>query len=543
MVIVVCLTAFASGCGGGGGGSAMMEEEMPPMMVDPEPPVVVDPGPTDADRIASAKDTIAGIVANARTAELAARSAANAVYVHPDATDAQIDLAIRYLLEAQTFLTDIVAASAAANAATTPELAEMALADAVAELADLTLAQSGAESIQIALQTAATPPPGQTQTVTDETALTNNSSLIQHVRDNSIINEAVLDESNFVSDNLNVAVTDATNASSFPVDSKGADGKTIRGELSVTARSLSSTTRGTTDLPKISGIRSGFSGFDMKQEAGGTTTYVNAYTDISKATNVKIKMLVDGDPDKVGNQPTFETQPMSDADYLLLGIWLTVPATDTSDAKMGAFAYGSRDLSDISGLPKYDPNDKDIDQSDLDDDSGKVSFGITDFVDEDKDLIADYSGKVTGAFLAGDKATHLQADVELTAEFRNFGDTRGEGDIGGTINNIKSGGESVDGYIDLVKKINLTNVTTPIVDGVASGVVANQPYTGSWKGQFFAPKYSRTTMQEDGATANDPKKTVYVYTPQAPGSFAGAFQVRKSGVADAGIIGAFGAHR
>ena len=104
LVLVVFITAFASGCGGGdGGGGAMMEEEPP--VVEP------DPGPTDAERITDAQDTLAGIVANARTLELAARTAANSVYAHPDATDAQIDLAINYLLEAQTLLTEIVGAS------------------------------------------------------------------------------------------------------------------------------------------------------------------------------------------------------------------------------------------------------------------------------------------------------------------------------------------------------------------------------------------------------------------------------------------------
>ena len=540
MVIVVCLTAFASGCGGGGGGSAMMEEEMPPVMVMECPqgqvgtyPDCMDPGPTDAELIADAQDTLADIVTDARVRETAAQAAYRAVTLHPDATDAQIDLALDYAFNAQTFLAEITAAIAAVNAATTPAQAEMALAEARAALADLTLAQSGAESIQIALQTVATPPPGQTVT-----AFTGGSPLIQHVRDNSIINEAVL--MNLVATDLDVGTTTPeTNASSFPVDSKGTDGKTIRGELSVTARSLSSTIRGTTDLPSISGIGSGF---DMKME-NGTTTYVNAYTDISKARNVRIKTEVDGDDTRDGNQPTFDTQPMSDADYLLLGIWLTVPDADTSGAKMGAFAYGSRSLVPITDLPKYDPNDPDIDQADLGADADSVSFRIIDFVDDNKDLTATYRGKVTGAFLADGKATHLQASVELTAEFRDTDGSTGEGDIGGTINNITASGESVDGYIDLVKKIGHNDLTGEIEDGVASGVVANQPYTGSWKGQFFEPRYSRTTMQEDGVNENDPKKTLYVYTPQAPGSFAGAFQVKKSGVSDAGIIGAFGAKR
>ena len=146
-------------------------------------PVVVDPGPTDEDRIASAKDTLADIVADARTAVVAARTTANAVYAHPDATEAQKDLAIEYLLEADIFLAEIEDASAAANAANvTPELAESELAKARASHGDLEDAQMLVENIQIALQTPATPPPG--QTVTDVGVLTNNSTLIQHVRAN-----------------------------------------------------------------------------------------------------------------------------------------------------------------------------------------------------------------------------------------------------------------------------------------------------------------------------------------------------------------------
>ena len=83
------------------------------------------------------------------------------------------------------------------------------------------------------------------------------------------------------------------------------------------------------------------------------------------------------------------------------------------------------------------------------------------------------------------------------------------------------------------------------MSGDASGVVANQPFSGAWQGQFFEPKYRRTTEQVDLDIAEDVTRNVtkYVYTPEAPGTFAGAFQVRKSGVEDAGIIGAFGAHR
>ena len=283
------------------------------------------------------------------------------------------------------------------NAAVTPTQAENAVEQATDSLADLTLAQSRAERIQIALQTVATPPPGQTVT-----AFTGGSPLIQHVRDNSIINEAVL--SNLATVDLGVGAPPATGYSaSFPANT-GSGSTLVRGEISVTAMELSSASRGTTDLPNISGIGSGF---DMKQEAADTTTYVNAYTDISQTRSVRVKTSLTGGGTN-NDQPTFVTQPMSDADYLLLGIWLTVPDADTSMAKMGAFAYAGRAIpTTIDDLPLYDPNDRDLaNDTELNmKNTGvdAVSFGITDFVDDNKDLNATYRGKVVGAYLVGGK--------------------------------------------------------------------------------------------------------------------------------------------
>ena len=539
MVFVVCIAAFASGCGGGGGGgSAMTPEEPPVVEPDPEPTE-----PTDAERIAAAIEAIAGILTDAQARAQATSSTAASIGLHPDVTDEHLANANIQNRQALDALAAIVTTVTTANTATTPAQAEAAVVAARTAYSTLVAAQSTLVAIlsEVESPTAPTPP---VQQPTDETQFTGGSPLIQHVRNNSIINEAVLATANMVPANLEVTVVDgSTNFSRFPVDTT-TDGVATRGELSVTARGLSSATRGTTELPSISGIGSGF---DMKGESGGTTTYVNAYTDISKAQNERVKTAVDGDTNTAGNQPTYEIREVSDADYLLLGIWLTVPDADTSASKMGAFAYGSRTLASIATLPKYDRNDPDI-ETDAEltaPTDSAVSFGITDFVDNNQDLNVTYRGKVTGAYLVGGKAAQLEASVELTAEFRNIGGT-GEGDIGGTINNITAEGQSVDGYIDLVKKTGLSDSDTigisAISDGVASGVVANQPYTGSWKGQFFEPRYTRTTKQGADDTA-DEDKTLYVYTQQAPGSFAGAFQVRKSGVGDAGIIGAFATRR
>ena len=65
-VLVVCIAAFASGCGGGGGGGTAADDDMDVVMCT-APQVemngqCVDPPQTDADRITEARNTITGIV-------------------------------------------------------------------------------------------------------------------------------------------------------------------------------------------------------------------------------------------------------------------------------------------------------------------------------------------------------------------------------------------------------------------------------------------------------------------------------------------------
>ncbi len=193
MVFVVCIAAFASGCGGGG--SAMMEEEeMPPVMECPQGqigtyPDCMDPPPTNAELIAEAQDDLDDIVTEARTREGAARAAAAAVQVHPDATAAQITSALANAVEAQNQLTEIENARDAADAATTPAVAESALADARAALADLITAQQSVASIRSDVEAVAT---ARRQREANEAALTNNSLLIQHVRANELLSDALL---------------------------------------------------------------------------------------------------------------------------------------------------------------------------------------------------------------------------------------------------------------------------------------------------------------------------------------------------------------
>ena len=105
-VFVVCIAAFASGCGdGGGAGTDLM----------PTPPEQ-----TDEQRIAAARQTIAGIVANARNLAQTASSTAAAVGYNEDATAEQIANALAQASAAQAALANFVAASGVANAATTP---------------------------------------------------------------------------------------------------------------------------------------------------------------------------------------------------------------------------------------------------------------------------------------------------------------------------------------------------------------------------------------------------------------------------------------
>ena len=363
MVFVVFITAFASGCGGGGGGgSAMMEmeEEMPQVMECPQGqvgtyPDCMDPGPTDAELIENAQDTLADIVADARVRETAALAAYRAVILHPDVTEADIDLAIDYALNAQTFLAEITAASAAANAATTPAQAESALAEARASLGDLTLAQSGAEGIQIALQTAATPPPGQTQTVTDVGVLTNNSSLIQHVRANKLLSDALLGD--LEAARLSVAVASAESATGvadtrvpcaapcaeFP-DTIGSGDNRITGARTVRIQptDASETLVSNSKTPTLSGPGR-FNGFDLKNEAG--TLFVNAYTDVSQEVRGERKNdRTIEDDDMTAHDERYDYKP--DTDYLLVGIWLKTDNSNLVDSEIGAFAYGSEALTD-----------------------------------------------------------------------------------------------------------------------------------------------------------------------------------------------------
>ena len=122
MALVLTVGLVVAGCGGGGGGGMRAVDPMPP------------PGPTDEEKIAAERATLAGLVTDARAQAQAASSAASVVETHDDATDTQIANARSLRSEAADALTDIMDANAAVNTATTPAQAESAVGDARAAL-------------------------------------------------------------------------------------------------------------------------------------------------------------------------------------------------------------------------------------------------------------------------------------------------------------------------------------------------------------------------------------------------------------------------
>ena len=559
LVCVVFITAFASGCGGGGGGGSAMDDDGAVMMCTEGQvgtyPDCMDPGPTDADRIASAKNTLAGIVANARTAELAARTAAAAVQFHPDATATDITSALANAVEAQNLLTEIVGVSAAANAATTPEEAEMAVTDAVAKLADLTLAQSGAESIQNAVLAVASQ---RQQRVTDERALTNNSSLIKHVRANKLVSDTLLtDLVTNGADRLNVGPTGTNNATYAADTGTGAD--RVIGQRTVVVQGLTSDSK----TPLLTGTGRLPHGFDLNIEGG--TTFVNAYTDITKTrANVRRRTnVLEDDPGTLGTDmdERYENVDIADTDYLLAGIWLV------TNNQIDAFAYGSQPIinapsnfcvgiegptapvSSTTGTTITTTTTRECDQT-----TGFDRISL--FVKDGQDVSATYRGDANGAYLAGGETSYFRASVELTAEFQNpTSDTPGQqtptaadgkGSIQGAVTNISVGGQSMAGSIELQKHTFADTITGQFGDD-AVGVVGGKSFSGGWEGQFFGLRTTRSqTTDTDDSTPTAIERTITTtYSPQHPGSVAGTFQViQKSNPAnEAAFIGAFGAHR
>ena len=574
MVFVACIAAFASGCGGGGGGGSAMTPEEPPVMECPQGqigtyPDCMDPPSTDEQRIAAARQTLANILTNARSQAQTASSAAAQVELHADATVEQIDMAFNHALAAQAALTRIEAAGAAANAATTPAAAELALEQAQAALDDLIAAQSAAASIQSAVEAVASQ---RQQMQADVTALTNNSSLIQLVRANKFLSDALLED--LVADRLLVGRAGATDGSdpqiaeddtetctapcaTFPANT-GTGATAVVGQRTVRLGALVSDST----TPALTGTGRLPHGFDL--DNGTTTTdptvFINAYTDITQTT-LKVRTrtnVLENDPNQEGDERFTETD-IADADYLVAGIWLTVDNAALGNSTIQAFAYGSQPIPAApelcSGLdgPTSPASSQVGTTTTTRTCTNPTEFNqIDNFVDDGKDFTATYTGDANGAYIAGGDTSYFTGSVELTAEFINptGTGTAGRGSIQGAVTNIVAGGQQMAGSIELQKQDLGNNISTAFEAGTAIGVVDNKSFSGDWKGQFFGMRYTSTQMTESVRdTTQDPVPTTTTitteYSPEAPGSVAGAFFVKQlsNPAGEAAFIGAFGANR
>ncbi len=547
-VCVVCIAAFASGCGGGGG---MATPEEPPAVVEPPP----DPGPTDEERIEAAQDTISGIIADAQTQERAARSDASAVEGHAGAMEEQETRAGSLGDAARDALTDILGASAAANAATTPAQAETAVAEARAALSDLRGAESSLASLRSRVEAVAD---ARRQRELDEAARTGGSSLIQRLSDNKKVSGAVLGDLALAS-LLVGAASGTTGTATYPYHEgtpstlyprprdtdRGVLGVMVTVGESGSTEVLSSNSQ----TGKISGTGRLSKGFDLKGDNG---RFATVYTDMTVAKRVEQKTgnaAIDdaeedttvGDADDGINQ---RYQYIADTDYLLAGIWLD----DTTDGSpvLRAFAFGSQPLVDTDDFcTATDVTNTSMLNRACGNADGKRFDRITGFVDENESEDATYRGGVNGAYFAGGKTSHFKANVSLMANFvrGSIEDVTGS-KISGEITNISAGGNSITGSIDL-KEQPLGNDLSDAFAGKAAGVIAGHAYTGDWKGQFFGMRATKLSPITTGTVAGMDRITTTTYTPDKPNSVAGSFYVNREtvGDGDAAFIGAFGAHR
>ena len=196
MVFVVCIAAFASGCGGGGGGGAATPDG-----------AADSGGTTDACRADRCGEDSRG-ERNTRNhphgrwqsgagGEFGGGGGAVPRGRHGGA-DSERARSSRNALTALTLIEGIV--SGAANPAITLAQAQMAVTNAQAALATLTAAQSAAAGIQSAVEAVASQ---RQQMQADVIELTNGSSLIQHVRANKLLSDALLED--LVADRLLVS--------------------------------------------------------------------------------------------------------------------------------------------------------------------------------------------------------------------------------------------------------------------------------------------------------------------------------------------------
>ena len=566
-VFVACIAAFASGCGGGGGGGGAAVMECPQGQVGTYPDCM-DPGPTDEEKIAAARQEVASILSNAQARAGAASSAAGALGANDDATADQIANALARAGDAQAALAAVVAASRAANAATTPAAAEMAVADANRALGDLMTAQSAIASIQSAVNAVAE---ARRQQEANEMALTGGSSLIKHLRDNKLLADAVLGAAGAKLTAASLVVDRAgTNPSissgartacvapcaEYPATSEGANRVTGQRTVKYLTLVSSSTT------PTLTGTGRLSNGFDLNN---GTTTFVNAYTDIApERRGARNDGTTPEDPATPYNE---EYDYIFDTDYLLAGIWLNVNPTNLGESSITAFAYGGQPTS--KATPNFCGSSEGTASPGVSTESGittttricgnTAGFNtISTFVNDGQDVTATYNGDANGVYLAGSDTSYFTADVTLTAEFQNpTGAATGTGSIEGAVTNIVAGGQQMAGSIELQKQDLGDDIggNDIFADGSTIGVVDGKSYGGTWKGQFFGMGRRQVTRSQTTATQHtrdaDNRITATTntitttYSPQHPGSVAGTFYATQQSApaGSAAFIGAFTAHR
>ncbi len=565
-VLVVCIAAFASGCGGGGGGGTAADDEMDVVMCT-APQIEVngqceDPPQTDADRITEARRELSNILTNAQARAGAASSVAAAIQTNADATPDQITTAISHSNTAQSALALIVSANTAATLATTPAEANTALANARAAQGTLNTSASAISSIQGAVQAAAN---RRREREASEAALTNNSGLIKHVRANQILADALLEDLVSTDGGNNRLLVGAVGDGSaeanngkaeYPADTgTGADRKV--GQRTVVVQGLTS---GST-TPSLSGVGHLTNGFDLKN--ADDSTFVNAFTDISKTrANVRTRtnVLVD-DTSTTEMDERYTTENVADADYLLAGIWLSVDNADLGNSAISAFAYGSQPITSTAsnfcvGLEgPTDPASSTTGTTTTTRTCAETTGfdRISVFVKDGQDVSATYRGDANGVYIAGGDTSYFRGSVELNAEFQNPTSTAdnqnqadGMGSIQGAVTSIVVGGQSMAGSIEL-QKHTFEDTISGVFGDDAVGVVDGKSFSGGWEGQFFGLRTTRSQKTETDST--DPtaiQRTITTtYSPQHPGSVAGTFQViQKSNPAnEAAFIGAFGARR
>ncbi len=547
VLCTVVMAAFVFGCGGGGGGGGGGTAQPP----GPPPPTP----PTDAEQINQARQMVATILSNAQTRAGAASSTASALGTNQDATADQIASAGDQNTAVQAALADIVSANTAALAATTPAAAQAAQTAATTAQNTLNIAADAIGAIQRAVQAVTD---ARTRREMDQIALTNNSSLIQHLRDNKLLSDAVLGAAgaNLTAASIVVGPTGATNRAEadtetciapcaiFPGDT-GTGATRVTGQRTVLLPPTGTITSDST-TPALSGTGRLPHGFDMKNADG--SVFVNAYTNISKTRlNVRTRTaIVNDDPDTGGDQ-RYENRDFEDTDYLLAGIWMTVDNANLSASRITAFAYGSQPIpaSDnfCVGIENVNNEDGTLDRS-----CGETTGlnSISTFVDDGKDFTATYKGDANGAYLAGGDSSYFTGDVTLTAEFKNptGTGTDGSGSIEGAVTNIVAGGQSMAGSIELQKHTFADAIGAAFGDD-AVGVVDGKSFSGNWTGQFFGTRVTRSSRDVPAANGTRRRTITTTYSAEAPGSVAGTFYATQQSnpAGSAAFIGAFGAER